>query len=514
MPQIQLSEDDLNIMFALDPQVNEEEQSQEQAAALQEGAEEATSTACNKKTRTLACQQILKADKNKNDFRAPRKRCELLEMKGKGDILKCKMHFETRAEAKMAIKENNEVCRCSTKFVKSDSERMELVGRREGCTFYAYISPSSKTGTLVLREFRDHSLGCAELQHAKGESNTAYSFRDLALIEELQEAIKANYLLPFTDISRILADFVHEKLCDSKLSRLRGVLRRNLLGTARDAVRTIPAHLAALEEDGHSTRHVVQKAEVVKKMYLAQMQSQHEHQQQQVPRNNRKPWAGQEELAKEEIDAMFEGDSSDTLYLVSFSIFFRSAIKMIPSLIPVGFTDGTHMRNVAGGVLYSTVMLDANHHIIVVCITWHIGSECMAGWKAHLTHVMLYAPTSLRFIIDGTRTGIPVCRELGMRFIVCSQHTAKNISDKVDRDAYLGGVHATTQTEIEAQIAKMSEPFRQKLLKYNTLEEIFMLCRGSLFGFSTQSVSESLNNLLFSARTSVHLAGTHFVCMS
>ena len=524
MPRYEPSNEEVSLLFQVecpDPELEPHEDGLQQMEGDDETEQMQTDAGAplqdtgmhsnNRKNRLSVCHEMFQAEReNEESLRAPRKREVLMQEKANGELMYVGQTFASQAEAKLCIKEYCEISRCSFKYDRLDPTRVKVIGRRDDCAFNVYISPDTASGLWVLRQMTDHSKDCCGLERAKGESTTPYDYNDLARIPELQEAFKANFNLPFENIARILSDYVAEPMHDSKLSRVRTALRKNLVGNARDAVRTIPALLAALEADGYSTRYIVHTSSVVKRMFLAQMETQHEYQQQKLAPSSRTPWnAEKQEAAKKEVEEMFEGDAEGTLYLVSYSIIFPTAAKMVEDMVPVNFTDGAHMRNVSGGVLYSTLAVDADHHIVPVCNTWHLGAECAAGWSAHLSHVRTVIPSTNLFIIDATKSGMSICRQLGILFLVCSQHQSKNIPNKPDRDAYLRGVHATTLAYLDEQLSKMSPAFRAKLTQYNTVEELFMLKRGKLFGHHCQSIAESFNSLLRRPRTAPHHAGIH-----
>jgi hypothetical protein len=73
-----------------------------------------------------------------------------------------------------------------------------------------------------------HTKECSlcERDAFKGESTTVYLPKDLALIQELQEAFSTNMRVSKQTITAILDKYIHEALCKTKLSAVRKCMSR------------------------------------------------------------------------------------------------------------------------------------------------------------------------------------------------------------------------------------------------------------------------------------------------
>jgi hypothetical protein len=94
------------------------------------------------------------------------------------------------------------------------------------------------------------------------------------------------------------------------------------------------------------------------------------------------------------------------------NIGFRASGQMLPELLPIFFSDATHMTGASSGnMMYCTVALDANNHIVPILCTHCVGEECAIGWLYHVLAVkefcqQFHPKQQFLIIIDGIASGI------------------------------------------------------------------------------------------------------------
>ena len=360
-----------------------------------------------------------------------------------------------------------------------------------------------------------HSEECKSQARSTEETRciTPYTYKDLARIPELQEALNEDIMLPCRIIHRALEEYIRGKIHRSKVSTLRRELQTQRFGTAAQAAQQLPALMKILQADGHVVDVQILNAASVTALIMRQRQSQFESQQKALPAAERKQWASVGEEEKASVSQLFARDSEDTKYVAGWHIVFRTAKAMIPFLVPVVFTDGTFIRSKVGGVLYCTVALDANHKLVPLAISWFLGGESIAGWSAHANFVAQFLPEGFRVIIDGTVAGIAaweLCLQAKSgKMLLCSVHFAKTIKSTPLQMFYHSALKAATVQDFNQikRNSKITDAQYDSLVQRHGSERLFMRECGELHGNSCQSCVESLNNALLPARRSPNHVG-------
>jgi hypothetical protein len=297
--------------------------------------------------------------------------------------------------------------------------------------------------------------------------------------------------------------------------RARHHLQVQLIGTAAQAVESLPALFQVLQNDGHSCDlTIVNQTEVVG-IILKQKQNQFERQQKKDKKlgQSGKKWSDVRDDEKESVEILVKNDPPSTKYVVAWDIVFRSAKSMIPHITRVFFSEAMFMRSKMGGALYVTSGLDANHHTVPVSVSWSWGGENTLGWRSHASFVCKHLPEDLPVIIDGTvpasqafEAYMPPKSELFM----CSVHFTKKLKGKV-KDFYQKAVKASTEDEFnQAKNLISPEQYDSLLAKVqNKTKRLFVReCEG-LHGHSCRNAVESLNQAFMEARKAHHHIGQY-----
>lgn len=488
------------------------------------------------KERRAAAQKRLEEDQAQHrGERPPRTINEISAALTHGPLFEVGTSVDTRAEVEMLLKETDNSSRTTTTYHKLECDRVETRCKVPGCKHKSRWTFSKIDFKWHCKCVEPHTKVCslAEREPFSHESLTPYEPKDFARITELQEAVNADFYASSKVLSAILASYIHEPLKDRKMSNTKALLRRNLVGSAREAASRLPALIEALKEQGHAAELVLEDATTIQMVLLAQAKNQFEYKRKQEKAKNtdnqadtsqrtagqegsqkaNRTWAQVEPEKKKKIAELFEGDDPQTLYVLSWSIAFTHSKNMVESLIPVFFTDGTHMRGLIGGVLYSTIASDANRHNVDIAYTWFFGNESSAGWIAHANFVCPLIPAESRVIIDATQAGIKAFKEKGMCMFICSKHMSGNLK-KGDIGGYLDAVKAHSEEDLAKAKARISAAQLEKLLNKYGEECLFMLKRENMYGHHTQSPCESHNNAALPARRAcTHVGRDPLTCL-
>jgi len=488
MNEIFLSEEDFLSIIQDDPEDDDE------YTATSERTQDSGRHQC-------ALDSLRDDQKNKRGLRAPRKRLDVREAMEKDELLKPGQHFPHRSELEMRCREYQEASRISSPikplnalFMRMQSEELQR------CLFKFSASYSTQSKNWTIKKFVPHKALCACRKKGQLKCSTPYEAEDLARIEALKEAVNTDTNVQPKTLQGLLNEYLHDPLHATKLHRLKEILKEELIGSPQEQVTLVRATLKALEAEGHHTELQLGSCLQVKAILLRQRQAQHEQQQKNVLQAQKVAWSSLQTEVEAEIEQLFADVEADTQFVVSWSVAFNPCVKMLHHIPPVLFSDATHVRHASGGMIYCHVGQDADHHIVPISHTYHIGHECKSAWLlafAFLKRVCPSVEKDFILIMDGIMSNFKNC---GFRFLLCSKHKRDSIKAPVDKDAYVEAVTASNTVKLEGALAKMSVAFRTKLLTAFKQEQLFMSkCKGS-FGHHCQSTVESHNHQLLSAR--------------
>jgi hypothetical protein len=259
-----------------------------------------------------------------------------------------------------------------------------------------------------------------------------------------------------------------------------------------------------LQEQGHVTSVTSATKEKLIEAGMKFQKGRHERAQEKLPADdpNRRAWKRVEDQVRQGFDARFSSSADDEQYCYSLSIGFGTGLRMLKLLIPVLGSDACHNKgSSAGSMTYTTLALDADHHLVPLVVTYHVGEESAEGWNAHFDVLVPYLascteldPQDWTIIIDGIPSGVKACEERGFHTFMCSKHLVKHMNAAEER-VYLRALHAKTPQELSS-IKQELPQFFEKLESKHSPRQLYMVMSGQLAGLHTQSPVESFNAML------------------
>ncbi|XRB08063.1 SWIM-type domain-containing protein [Pycnococcus provasolii] len=252
---------------------------------------------------------------------------------------------------------------------------------------------------------------------------------------------------------------------------------------------------------GHLTVHTT-NAEGMKKIYKARMKAEHELKEKDLPDKAKTPFV---EPNTEHITD--EGGE----YLTGYT-YVPGAIKALWNAGLVektpSFADGAHSEGAFGGTFLSTTTLDANRHLLPMCVTWTIMNEDKESWTSHYRAVKEHYPaldvSTHANITDGDKGLKPSRAEVfpNMLGFSCERHRSENVRvqpgvGSAGRDAYREAVYGYSAAKLahaKSIMNAQTKAYLEKLPdKCQYLRAAFE-AGAHLRGYAVSSPAESWNN--------------------
>ena len=461
-------------------------------------------------------EEVLKFEREQGlGVRPPRTKQEVGDLHGKNLLIYKDLVVNHKAQVEMLRKEHDNFTGHETVCIPGQNTALRYAVQcvdKEVLQCEGGFVASYRSG--VGWKFIGVSQHCKECQDKvklqnPAERSTPFTFRDLALITDVQEVVYEDFSAPSGPIGRRLQAYIPGKLGDKKMFELRRELQRQLVGTASQAAQDLPGLMRVLEEDGHDVQVTVVNQASMIQIILRHRQNQFEAQQSKFPVGQRRRWGDVKDDERVKAEDLVKDDSPSTQYVVGWSIVFKSAKAMVPFLTKVFFTDATFMRSKVGGALYCTVAADGNNHIVVFGISWFWGGEGRHGWNTHFQVLKDIIPPGSRVIMDGNVSAIAALMHFLPLCIIfmCSVHFAKNITKSVLKTFFNKALKAPTQQEFDRLKSGISDADFQSLIARHEPARLFMLLCGELHGHHCQSIAESLNKAIMDGRLAQTLTG-------
>lgn len=438
-------------------------------------------------------------------------------------------HAYDRETCVVRIREYGEFRQAPFKFDRQQSERIESrCGSGEECEYCHVFTFDKRADSMMFRSFRAHTCE----QNLPASKSTCYTAEILVLVPELLALGTSKRHPSAAEISTACSNYVRKPLGDSMVQDIRTKLQARVYGREKDEVKNLGRYMQCLKNDGHQVHIEIATKEQMIDLSMEYQKGRHERTQKDVEEPSKKqPWSALKDEVEQSLKEMYAQNPENARYPLAVSIGFRAYCNMVPLLRPVFFSDAAHMKGPSvGAMIYSTVAIDANHHIVPISVTWVVGAESFLGWNFHIKFLRYFCLligfilNHFTVIIDGFSAAIRLFRSHGFLIFMCSVHFKKNIKNKQCRDLYEEALYARSPAILQkikdkAKTVPETADFFTKLQKNHPDSELFMIASGKTFGQHCQSAAEAWNAMLKEPRRALHLVGQFlikhtFLCVS
>lgn len=474
--------------------------------------------------RQTAQDAMLSEKERKAGVRAPRKVAEVEEDHRNKTLLEVGESYH-REELAMRVKEHAVLRQIPCKQGARESLRIEYecqhcekIAKKsaqpeEQKKVYKVVATfCSETGMMKLTRFDEHTCGYT----CRDNERVCYSAKQLARIDDLRAVIKKNRRASAAQLRAEAMPFVLKPLTNNMVKNVRMELQAAVYGTEEEELPKLGQYAAFLRKEGHEVQAISASRLELIDIAMEYQKSKYEREQKrdagsnEASQNPTIPWKDREPQVRAMFEELFSQHDTHAKYLRAVSIGFRAGKCMLPDLIPVLFSDASHMKGTdIGAVIYSTIAIDANHHIVPIVITYCVGNEGKEGWDIHISFLFRYLESNnFTVIMDGFLAAKRLLKRLGFSVFMCSEHFRKNIKNAVFEEFFLKALHASSPQRLAAiQADPRAANFFSRILLQHKDSELFLAASGKTYGQHSQSSVESWNAMLLPARWSFHPIG-------
>ena len=477
--------------------------------------------------RKHAAQESMRAQKRSSaGMRAPGTMDEVTKLYNDKFLLEVGKCYE-REELVLRIREHAVLKQIPYKLKRREALWIESeCNCGKPCNYKVVGSFRSEDGKMELTTFHEHTCGFV----IKDDECVSYTARQISRISGLQALAKSDRRPTAKDMRACCRLYMPRPLSNKMCTQVREMLQESVYGSEEKELPKLGQYLQYLKKEGHHVDAEYVSKEILMDIGMEYQKGKHERAKQKQKRadkeqrshqdkradNSTKAWKEREPEVRAAFVSIFSQHPQNARYLLSMSVGFRAAIRMLPHLLPVLYSDATHLKGTStGGVVYSTIALDANHRIVTIAITHCVGNERSEGWATHIKFMSSVIATHkfpakyFTVIIDGFTSARQLFVRYGFLVFMCSEHLKKNIKKEANKTAYLKAVHANTKAQLESIRAQAATAGFFQSTAFDKFEDsqLFMAATCKTFGQHCQSPVEAWNKMIDPERAALHVVG-------